>query len=199
MTGFHPSKDIGSAVAEGRGPIEAAMRAHAAAVRQRLRGFIPSPVVRVATPVEPAEVEPVVTSPATPGIATSKGRALVVAVAMANGLNWREIVGPSRTRRVVGPRNEVSFRLVTELGMSYPQAGRVLGGKDHTTILHGCRRHAETSPEAAEVWRKHVECETERRAHKRELAHRLHSQGLPVKAIAARLHVVPAVVSRWIS
>lgn len=198
-----PPKDIGSAVAEGHramGPIEASMLSRAAAIRDRLRG--PRPVLqrRPPAPLElpkpPAVVEPVFNAPR---IATTKGRALVVEIAKANGLNWRELVGDGRSQRVVVPRNEVAFRLVTELGMSYAKTGRVLGGRDHTTILHGCRNHAKTSAEAAEVWRKHVECETEQRLHKRDMARRLHDQGIPVGQIASRLHVMPGAVKRWIA
>ena len=203
MTESHPPKDIGSAVAEGyraMGPLEASMLARAAAIRNRLRGPDPAPKLRQVAPLQlpkpPAIVEPVLHAPR---LATSKGRALVVEVAKANGIGWRELVGEGRSQRLVIPRNEVAFRLVTEFGMSYAKAGRVLGGRDHTTILYGCRNHAKTSPEAAEVWRKHVECETEQRSHKRDIARRLHEQGVPVGQIASRLHVMPGAVKRWIA
>lgn len=179
------------------GPLEASMLSHVAAVRRRLRGVPPAPTPRLLYVAPPSVVaEPVARAP---HVATTKGRALVVEVAKAHGLNWREIISPDRSRRIVIPRNEVAFRLVTELGLSYPKAGRVLGGRDHTTILHGCRRHAETSPEAAEIWRRHVECETANRAHKRDKALRLHAEGLSVGQIAARLHVLPGAVKRWVA
>ena len=127
-----PPKDIGSAVAEGyraMGPLEASMLARAAAIRNRLR----RQVAPLQLPKPSAIVEPVFHAPR---LATSKGRALVVEVAKANGIGWRELVGEGRSQRLVIPRNEVAFRLVTEFGMSYAKAGRVLGGRDHTTILY---------------------------------------------------------------
>lgn len=34
------------------------------------------------------------------------------------------------------------YRIFTECGhISYPEAGRRLGGRDHTTILHGVKAH----------------------------------------------------------
>ncbi len=32
------------------------------------------------------------------------------------------------------------YLLKNELGLSYPNIGRYLGGRDHTTIMHGCEK-----------------------------------------------------------
>lgn len=179
------------------GPIEASFRARAVEARRRLVGK--APVVRPLLIPPPATVsEPTVSLP--PRFATTKARRVIVEVAQAHGLNWRELIGPSRERRVVVPRNEAAFRLVVELRLSYPKAGRVLGNKDHTTVLHSCRRHAQTSPEAAEIWRRHVECETDDRAHKKREALRLHfEEGLAVGTISAKVKVMPVTVAKWIA
>lgn len=51
----------------------------------------------------------------------------------------------SSSRRTchVRPRWHAAYRLRTELGMSLLRIAREFGGMDHTTILHGIRRHAE--------------------------------------------------------
>jgi len=44
----------------------------------------------------------------------------------------------------------VMYVMRVETGASYPQIGEILGGRDHTTVLHGCNRVADeisTSPE----------------------------------------------------
>ena len=48
-----------------------------------------------------------------------------------------DILGPRRNKEYVRPRQILMFILKNELGMSYPVIGRHLGGRDHTTIMHG--------------------------------------------------------------
>ncbi len=50
------------------------------------------------------------------------------------------LVSKQRTRRIARPR-QVAFLLSRELTpASLPKIGRFYGGRDHTTVLHGCRR-----------------------------------------------------------
>lgn len=60
-----------------------------------------------------------------------------------------EIVGPSRVRQFVVPRQEVMWRARHETPLSLPQIGQRLGGRDHTTVLHGVRQHERRMAEAA--------------------------------------------------
>lgn len=53
------------------------------------------------------------------------------------GLSNEEILNSRRTKEVVHPRQVLMYILRHELGYSYPQIGRELAGKDHTTIMHG--------------------------------------------------------------
>lgn len=48
-----------------------------------------------------------------------------------------EIIGKQRNRKFVRPRHILMYLMRQECGMSYPQVGDALGGKDHTTIMHG--------------------------------------------------------------
>jgi chromosomal replication initiator protein len=43
-----------------------------------------------------------------------------------------------------------------ETGASLPHIGAVLGGRDHTTVLHGCERIAAVSEEAPDMRREVV-------------------------------------------
>lgn len=65
-----------------------------------------------------------------------------------HGVSRDALVGPLRRKEILAARHEAAFRIVLELGLSYPQAGRMLGGRDHTTILNSVRRHAASSPMA---------------------------------------------------
>ncbi len=58
------------------------------------------------------------------------------------GLTPDELLSKSRTSRVAWPR-QVAMYLARELtGESLPAIGRQFGGRDHTTVMHACRRTA---------------------------------------------------------
>jgi chromosomal replication initiator protein len=72
------------------------------------------------------------------------------------GLSSDELLSSARVARVAWPR-QVAMYLARELtGQSLPAIGREFGGRDHTTVLHACRRTTariaddETSREAVE-------------------------------------------------
>jgi chromosomal replication initiator protein len=58
------------------------------------------------------------------------------------GISSEELLSTGRTARVTWPR-QVAMFLARELtGESLPAIGRQFGGRDHTTVLHACRRTA---------------------------------------------------------
>ena len=66
---------------------------------------------------------------------------VIAAVAMDAGLRADDLKTDARYRRVARPRQIAMFlmrRLCPHLSM--PAIGRILGGRDHTTILHGVRQ-----------------------------------------------------------
>jgi chromosomal replication initiator protein len=59
------------------------------------------------------------------------------------GLSGGELLSSARTARIAWPR-QVAMYLARELtGESLPSIGRQFGGRDHTTVLHACRRTSE--------------------------------------------------------
>lgn len=64
-------------------------------------------------------------------------------VAAAWGVTVDELKGQIRGRRVAWPRHEAMYEMYATGLFSLPQIGRYLGGRDHTTVYRGCRRHAE--------------------------------------------------------
>jgi chromosomal replication initiator protein len=52
-------------------------------------------------------------------------------------ISYNDIVGTKRSREIVVPRQVAMFIMREELGMSFPRIAKSLGGKDHTTIMHG--------------------------------------------------------------
>jgi chromosomal replication initiator protein len=56
------------------------------------------------------------------------------------GLSREELLSSARTSRIAWPR-QVAMYLARELtGESLPAIGRQFGGRDHTTVMHACRR-----------------------------------------------------------
>lgn len=61
-------------------------------------------------------------------------------VAQAFGVTVDDINGASRSKGIVLAR-QVAMHLIRELtGASLPEIGRQFGGKDHTTVVHACRK-----------------------------------------------------------
>ncbi len=48
-----------------------------------------------------------------------------------------------RTREFIIPRHFIMYWAVRLTPLSYPQIGRLMGGRDHTTVLHGARSYRE--------------------------------------------------------
>lgn len=64
-------------------------------------------------------------------------------VAQRYGITLEALRGPSRLKVFTVPRQEAMWRMVQARRWSTPQIGDFFGGKDHTTVLHACKRHEE--------------------------------------------------------
>lgn len=53
------------------------------------------------------------------------------------GVSMKEICGKRRKKEIVIPRQLAMFMLRDEIGMNYVDIGGVLGGRDHSTVIHG--------------------------------------------------------------
>ena len=56
------------------------------------------------------------------------------------GVTIEELTGKRRSRDIVVPRQVAMYLLRSEIELSLPQIGSHLGGRDHTTIMHGCKK-----------------------------------------------------------
>ncbi|MSR68551.1 chromosomal replication initiator protein DnaA [Candidatus Saccharibacteria bacterium] len=55
-------------------------------------------------------------------------------------ISYNDIVGTKRSREIVLPRQVAMFIMREELSLSFPRIAKSLGGKDHTTIMHGVNK-----------------------------------------------------------
>lgn len=53
------------------------------------------------------------------------------------GLNVADLIGKKRNKELVYPRHITMYMLREEMSLSFPEIGREMGGKDHTTVMHG--------------------------------------------------------------
>ena len=51
-------------------------------------------------------------------------------------LGKRAIMGATRARTVAQPRQILMYLLRIELGLALQEVGRLIGGRDHTTVMH---------------------------------------------------------------
>jgi hypothetical protein len=77
-----------------------------------------------------------------------RAKRILAAVCERHGFTIDEVKGDRRFTKLVLARQEAFWRLKTETRWSLPQIGRFMGGKDHTTVLFGYRRHEERMREA---------------------------------------------------
>jgi chromosomal replication initiator protein len=73
------------------------------------------------------------------------------------GISVAELVGRSRTAKSALPRQIVMYRIREETGASLPRIGELLGGRDHTTVIHGCEKIAAEIGSNAEISRQVTE------------------------------------------
>lgn len=59
----------------------------------------------------------------------------------AFGVTRSELQSPRRNKSIVFARQFVMYWSVRLTSHSYPQIGRLIGGRDHTTVIHGCRNY----------------------------------------------------------
>ncbi|KKP88294.1 MAG: Chromosomal replication initiator protein DnaA [Berkelbacteria bacterium GW2011_GWA2_35_9] len=73
-------------------------------------------------------------------ISNNKGETpekLIEIISIYYGITKDELMSKKRSHNLVLPRQICMYILRERMKMSYPKIGAVLGGKDHTTIMHG--------------------------------------------------------------
>jgi len=70
-----------------------------------------------------------------------------------------DLIGPKRDKTIARPRQIAMHMMREETQVSLPEIGRILGGRDHTTVMYGCdkiskelEQSTELQQEIASVW-----------------------------------------------
>jgi chromosomal replication initiator protein len=65
---------------------------------------------------------------------------VIDAVSKHFSLGKRQLLGDSRARPVARPRQILMYLLRTYLGLPLEEVGRIIGGRDHTTVMHAVEK-----------------------------------------------------------
>lgn len=71
------------------------------------------------------------------------GEEIIAVTAVAYGYTPGDLQGPSRKQRLVKARHMAMFLCRRHTDLSLPRIGRLLGGRDHTTVIHGIAKTKE--------------------------------------------------------
>ncbi|GJD31462.1 Chromosomal replication initiator protein DnaA [Methylobacterium adhaesivum] len=172
MTGFHTFEIIRPIMSNGRPPMPIVPI-------ERVR---PSPPPRIEKrglgpaiplPPEPAFVEPPAPAPLNlaPVLATglpSNGAnapiaPVIRAVCHGTGMHVAAMKSERRTAPIVKSRQIAFYVSRRFTGRSLPQIGKAFGDRDHTTVLHGCKRveavvrkYGRPAEDTVEAWIAHL-------------------------------------------
>ncbi len=72
-------------------------------------------------------------------------------VALQFGLRTSDLKSEKRTRKMTVPRQVCMYLLRKHLLLSFPEIGKFMGGKDHTTVMHAVSKIAELQKADAEI------------------------------------------------
>lgn len=78
---------------------------------------------------------------------STSSKNIIDAVASFYDIELKDIIGQSRKKELVNPRQIVMFLMREELNHSYPTIGNELGGRDHTTAMHAYTKISKESQE----------------------------------------------------
>lgn len=65
---------------------------------------------------------------------------IIEAVSKFFDIDIKDLIGKSRKKELVVPRQITMFLLREEISASYPAIGQEVGGRDHTTAIHACNK-----------------------------------------------------------
>ncbi|WKZ25355.1 MAG: chromosomal replication initiator protein DnaA [bacterium] len=65
---------------------------------------------------------------------------LINKIAKYYSLGKRQLLGESRQRPIVRPRQILMYLLKTQVGLPLQEVGRLVGGRDHTTVMHAVEK-----------------------------------------------------------
>ena len=78
---------------------------------------------------------------------------LITAVSKYFSIGKRSLLGPSRKRPIARPRQILMYFLRTQLCLPLQEVGRLVGGRDHTTVMHAVEKITHLASENVQIRR----------------------------------------------
>jgi len=76
---------------------------------------------------------------------------LITAVSKYFSIGKRSLLGTSRTRPIALPRQILMYLLRTQLGLPLQEVGRLIGGRDHTTVMYAVDKITHLTSEDVQI------------------------------------------------
>ncbi|MFZ5932690.1 MAG: chromosomal replication initiator protein DnaA, partial [Patescibacteria group bacterium] len=76
---------------------------------------------------------------------------VVGAVSKYYGLGKRALLGTSRARPIARPRQILMYLLRTQMALPLEEIGRIVGGRDHTTVIHAVEKITELASKDVKI------------------------------------------------
>jgi hypothetical protein len=109
-----------------------------------LRGLVRPPHVQDAVlylePIGPIRVRDILMIASPPESSQISARRIMREICEQYGVTKIDLISDRRTANLVRPRQHACYRLRTETTLSYPQIGKLMGGRDHTTAIASYRK-----------------------------------------------------------
>lgn len=67
------------------------------------------------------------------------------AICQQFGVERKALLGPGKQRKLVEPRRKLLYRLAVDEGISTSVTGRLVGKRDHTTVIYNVQMEAEAN------------------------------------------------------
>jgi chromosomal replication initiator protein len=77
-----------------------------------------------------------------PSMSVREPATILDAVARHFGVSVEALRGKARHKEIVAPRHLAMYLLREDARLSYPQIGTLMGGRDHTSVLHAYEKIA---------------------------------------------------------
>jgi chromosomal replication initiator protein len=76
---------------------------------------------------------------------------IVSAVLKYYSLGKKQLLGESRIKQFAQPRQLLMYLLRTQLSLSLEEVGRLVGGRDHTTVMHAVDKITQMASENVQI------------------------------------------------